>query len=399
MILDEPSIRIHFKTLFDGAQYKHDVVLTIVNGLITAIDNEISSSDIILDGLTVPGFVDLQVNGGDGVLFNADPSLSTIKRMLSAHSQFGTIGMLPTIITDDVNTMKHAADAVSLAIREKVPGILGIHFEGPHISETKKGAHSHQFIRPISEAEWQIFERKDLGHILITLAPEAVSLQDIERFVSLGVIVSIGHTNATFDEADLAFDAGAKIVTHIFNAMSQINGREAGVVGAALLNDQVQCGLILDGHHVSLSSCKLALKTKPPGGIFLVTDAMPPVGTNQTEFNFFDRKVTYEDGKLTSSTGELAGSVLNMITAVRNCHTLLDISLNEAFRMASLYPLKVLEKANLPIPIEALLVPNKDASFVQLDQNFKVDSTWIKGQCVYRKQAFEIANKEQVTIS
>ena len=376
--------RIHAKTLFDGTSYQRDVVLCIADGLIIAIDDDVTNSDLVLEGLIVPGFIDLQVNGGGGVLFNSEPTLSSLKTILMAHTKFGTTGMLPTVITDNILTMERAADAVSLAIKDKVPWVLGIHFEGPHISTIKKGAHSQEYIRSITAEEWKIFERKDIGHVLVTLAPECVSIEDIKRLVSSGVNVSIGHSNATYEIATNAVEAGVKGFTHLYNAMSQISGREAGVTGAALLSEQTQCGLIVDGHHVSYASCKLAIKAKLTGGIILVTDAMPPVGADLNEFDFFDRKVKCEDGKLTSSTGELAGSALTMIDAVKNTYRKLDLSIEETLRMASLYPLKFLSKPSLPIAPEALLAPLLEANFVQIDQNFSVCSTWIKGQCVYQ---------------
>jgi N-acetylglucosamine-6-phosphate deacetylase len=331
----------------------------------------------------VPGYVDLQVNGGGGRLFNDNPCLVSLQQIMSAHAQFGTTGMLPTIITDNIETMQQAADTVSLAIKNDMLGILGIHFEGPHIATSKKGAHSQEFIRPISEQEWDLFKRKDLGHIVVTLAPEVVPIADIKRLVSLGVHVCIGHSNADFETSNLAIAAGARGFTHLYNAMSPIQGRAPGVTGSALLNDQAQAGLIVDGYHVSAASAKLALRAKPVGGIFLVTDAMPLVGTNELEFDFFDRTVTCHQGKLTSTTGELAGSNLDMANAVKNTHQLLDVSLHEAIRMASLYPLAFLHKLTLPIKPSQQIAPNQAANFVQLDQDLNVVSTWIKGQCVF----------------
>jgi N-acetylglucosamine-6-phosphate deacetylase len=375
--------KLRANRLFDGKQYHHDIVMTIQNGVISSLQKDSAHCDVFLDGLVAPGFVDLQVNGGGSVLFNSNPTLHSLQKIVSTHSMFGTTAMLPTIITDDIQVMRMAADAISAAIKQKTLGIIGIHFEGPHISIAKKGAHSEEFIRPISKAEWTVFERQDIGQILVTLAPELVPIEDIQRLVSLGIIVSIGHSNATYDCANNAINAGARGFTHLFNAMSPISAREAGVTGCALLNDNAQCGLIVDGHHVSVASCKLAIKAKPKGGIFLVTDAMPPVGTQLHEFDFFDRKVTCNNGKLTSSTGELAGSNLNMATAVKNSISLLNVLEDEALRMASLYPFKFLTSARLPILPSALLAPDHKANFVQLNENYNVRSTWINGQCVF----------------
>ncbi|WDE11439.1 N-acetylglucosamine-6-phosphate deacetylase [Thalassomonas haliotis] len=372
------GFRLHARQVFDGFRYHENRVLTLDEGKIVAIDGETASADAFADGLLVPGFVDLQVNGGGGVLFNNQPELATLTTMASAHARFGTTAMLATLITDKFDIMQAAADAVAQAVREKVPGIIGIHFEGPHLSEEKKGAHSGEFIRKISEQEWQLYTRKDLGQIMLTLAPESVSTEDIRRLVQLGVKVCLGHSNAGYRQAQQALDAGADGFTHLFNAMSPLQGREPGMVGCALVNDNASCGLIVDGFHVDKVSCQLALKTKPKGKVFLVTDAMSPVGTQQTAFAFFDRKVTLNQGKLTSSTGELAGSVLDMAAAVRNAHYLLGVTLEEAIAMASRYPADYIGKSQL-----GLIKPGADANLVLLDKNLLVAGTWIRGRQVY----------------
>lgn len=375
------NIRLHAQQIFDGDQFLTDQVLTIEDGKITAIDSNTALVDEVATGLVVPGYIDLQVNGGGGALFNASPSLDNIKTIIAAHSQFGTTGMLPTLITDKVEVMAQAADAMAQAIAEKVPGILGIHFEGPHLSVAKKGAHSAEYIRPITDQEWTILERKDIGQILVTLAPETVPVADIERMVSLGIKVCLGHTNADYQTAQAAIDSGADGFTHLFNAMSPIQGREPGVTGCALLNDQTSCGIIIDGHHVDYTSFKLALKAKPAGSIFLVTDAMPPVGTADNEFDFFDRKVYLNDGKLTSTTGELAGSVLDMATAVKNTHLDVGLALDEALKMATIYPATYINQESS----RGKLQLGYYADFVVLDDNFVTQSTWIEGQQVFQK--------------
>jgi N-acetylglucosamine-6-phosphate deacetylase len=196
--------------------------------------------------------------------------------------------------------------------------------------------------------------------------------------VAAGIHVSIGHSNASYHQAQSAVEAGVSGFTHLFNAMSSIQGREPGVTGCALLNDNTACGLIVDGHHVDYASCRLALKAKPAGKIFLVTDAMPPVGTNDQSFAFFDRHVHLSQGRLTSSTGELAGSVLDMATAVKNTHIHLKLALDEALRMASSYPANYIEDLK-----RGQLVVGKQADFVVLDDELEVQSTWIAGECIY----------------
>jgi N-acetylglucosamine-6-phosphate deacetylase len=372
------QLRFHAKRLFDGKNFTDDQVLTITDGFISAIDQNTNDVDIKSTGLVVPGYIDLQVNGGGGALFNDSPSVEKLKTIMSAHSKFGTTAMMPTLITDKVEVMAQAAEAMAEAIREKVPGIIGIHFEGPHLSLAKKGTHCAELIRPISEAEWQVLSRKDIGQVMVTLAPETVSVHDISRMVELGIKVSLGHTNADFEAAQKAVDAGATGFTHLFNAMSPFNGREPGVVGCALLNDNTQCGLIVDGHHVDYASCQLAIKTKPAGGIFLVTDAMPPVGTDMKKFPLYDRTVYVENGKLTSTTGELAGSSLDMATAVKNTHISLNIPLGESLRMASMYPAQYLY-ANEQL-VRGELKVGLQADMVILNDDLSVIETWIGGE-------------------
>lgn len=376
------SIRLLAQRLFDGENYHKDKVIVIDDGIISRFDDDINNFTNKVNGLVVPGFIDLQVNGGGGVLFNTTPTLAGVKSIMAAHASFGTTAMLPTLITDTISVMAKAADAIADAIANDEPGIMGIHFEGPHLSVAKKGAHSECFIRDISDEEWQILERRDIGKILVTLAPETVSPKDIQRMVAAGIYVSIGHTNANYQQAQSAVGAGATGFTHLFNAMSTIQGREPGVTGCALLNDNTFCGLIVDGHHVDYVSCQLALKTKPQGKVFLVTDAMPPVGTEAKSFAFFDRQVYLEEGKLTASTGELAGSVLDMATAVKNAHQHLKLPLEEALRMGSIYPANYIQAEQY-----GQLLPKKRANFVVLNDDLTVNSTWVAGQCIYANGA------------
>ena len=372
--------RFHAKRLFDGQAFLDDQVLTIVDGQIMAIDQDISNSDITVNGLVAPGYIDLQVNGGGGALFNDSPSVDNLKTIMSAHAKFGTTAMTPTLITDKIEIMQQAAEAIAQAIGEGVPGIVGIHFEGPHLSVEKKGTHCADYIRPITDAEWQVLSRNDIGEIIVTLAPETVSAEDVTRMVKLGVNVCLGHTNADYKTTQQAIDAGASGFTHLFNAMSPLQGREPGVVGAALLNNHTSCGLIVDGFHVDYVSCKLAIQAKPQGKIFLVTDAMPPVGTEQTQFALYDRTVYVDNGKLTSTTGELAGSSLDMASAVKNTHQKLGIELGEAIRMASMYPARYLYQNQSVNRGE--LITGMQADMVVLNDDLSVRETWIAGEKV-----------------
>lgn len=364
------------QSLFTGEAFLNNVSFTVENGKISEITEGKVSAAHELAGTVVPGFIDVQVNGGGGGFFNAEQTTDCLSTIAKAHGQFGTTAMLPTLITDSVDVMRRAADATAEAIKQNLPGVLGVHFEGPHLSFPKKGTHSEQFIRPISEAEFAVFERQDLGIKLVTLAPENVSAADIRRLVAAGVKVSIGHSNADYATTLAALEAGADGFTHLYNAMSPFTSREPGVVGAALADTNAWCGLIVDGHHVHPVSAKFAINSKTRGKIMLVTDAMPPVGTDATEFDFFDgRKVIRTGDRLNSSTGELAGSVLDMAGAVKNTVTTLDVSFAEALRMASLYPAQYLGVDDR----KGRLAVGFDADFVVLDNHYNALETYICG--------------------
>ncbi|MFC3034684.1 N-acetylglucosamine-6-phosphate deacetylase [Pseudoalteromonas fenneropenaei] len=360
--------------LFDGETFHHDCSFYVDNGKFYFGDSTPAATQ--LQGTVVPGFIDVQVNGGGGGFFNAEQSVACLETILSAHARFGSTAIMPTLITDSVEVMQRAADATAQAIAERSLGILGVHFEGPHLSYPKKGTHSEQFIRPISEAEFAVYGRDDIGIKMVTLAPETVPLADIERLVSLGVKVCIGHSNADYATTMAAIAAGADGFTHLFNAMSAFTSREPGVVGAALWDDTSWCGLIVDGHHVHPASAKLAIRTKQRGKMLLVTDAMPPVGTDMAEFDFFDgRKVIRTGDRLNSTTGELAGSVLDMAAAVRNTVQTLDVSLAESLRMASLYPAQYLGLTH-----KGRLQNGFDADFVVFSDALFAEQTYIGGQ-------------------
>ncbi|MGB1298928.1 MAG: N-acetylglucosamine-6-phosphate deacetylase [Psychrobium sp.] len=362
--------------IFDGHKMHDNAQVVVENGLIKSIEQRNKRAKQHIDGLLCSGFIDLQVNGGGGALLNTHRDVDGIEAIFAAHHNYGTTAMLPTLITDTVAVMASAADAIADAIAQKSAGIIGVHFEGPHLSVAKKGAHSEAFIRPISDAEWSVLAREDLGQIKVTVAPENISCDDIKRMVELGVIVFLGHSNADFKTAQAALDAGATGFTHLYNAMSPMTSREPGMVGAALLNDYATCGLIVDGLHVDYDACRLALKTKPKGSVVLVTDAMSVVGTDIERFAFFDREIIRTGNQLNSTTGELAGSALDMIQAVANTVKYVGVPIEEALRMASLYPAKCLgiEKEY------GQLIAGARADIIAIDDNWQVTQSWIGGE-------------------
>ncbi|WP_153039147.1 N-acetylglucosamine-6-phosphate deacetylase [Microbulbifer sp. Q7] len=363
--------------LFDGEQLHTNAAVSVEGGKVIALGGEPAAGAVRLKGMLAPGLIDVQVNGGGGALFNNDTTVNALGKMSAAHARYGTTGFMPTLITDQVDVMQRAADAVSAALKEGVPGVLGVHFEGPHLSTPKKGTHEEKFIRPLSEEELAIYGRDDLGLKMVTLAPENVSPGDIRKLVDLGVRVCLGHSNADGKTAAAAVAAGATGFTHLYNAMSPLHSRDPGMVGTALISDGCWCGLIADGHHVSAEAMTLALKAKPRGKIMLVTDAMSLVGSEEKSFPLFDRIVTRDGDKLTSTTGELAGSHLDMIGAVRNIREWCGVELTEALRMAGLYPAQYLGCEGGRIAAGA------SADLILLSDDLQVQRTWIGGQEVF----------------
>ncbi|WP_441003492.1 N-acetylglucosamine-6-phosphate deacetylase [Pseudocolwellia agarivorans] len=373
-------MRYFAQRLFDGLVFKSNQIITIKNQKIVSVEQGTADeADTLLSGLVTPGFVDVQVNGGGGKLFNNEPNLATLETMSRAHQTFGTTAMLPTLITDNLATMTLAADAVALALTNKIPGIIGIHFEGPHLSSPKKGIHPESHIRPISEKELALFKRKDLGVVCVTLAPENVSCDVIKELVSSGVKICLGHSNASVEQTLAAIDAGATGFTHLYNAMSPLTSRAAGMVGAALLRDEAYCGLIVDHEHVDKVSCQLAIKCKTSKKLMLVTDAMSHVGSNQTSLTFAGMEISRTGNKLTIEGGRLAGSALDMATAVRNTVTNLDTPLDQTLQMASSTPAKFVELQNT----KGQLSEGYDADWIVLTDDLHVTQTYIGGKQVF----------------
>ena len=323
----------------------------------------------------VPGFIDTQVNGGGGVLFNDAPTVEAIRCIAQAHRRFGTTGLLPTLISDDVEVMRRAIAAVETAIEQKVPGILGIHLEGPYLAPARKGVHDAEKFRIPDSRDAELVSSLRGGRTLLTVAPEQISAQMLHALVECGVVVAAGHTAATYDETRAALSGGLRGFTHLYNAMTPLSGREPGVVGAALDDRESWCGVIVDGHHVHPAALRIALAAKPRGKIFLVTDAMPPVGADSPTFRISGTTATVKDGLLTTPTGTLAGSVLDMAQAVRNSVAWLGVSLAETVRMASTYPADFIGVGGTHGRIEEGFA----ADFVVLDQEMRVRETWIGG--------------------
>ena len=323
----------------------------------------------------VPGFIDVQVNGGGGVLFNEAPTVETIRRIGAAHRRFGTTGFLPTLISDDVQVMRAALDAVEQALAEHVPGVLGIHLEGPYLAPARKGVHDSKYFHAPGSDELALLCAPHRGVRLLTLAPERVPLASIGALAAAGVVVCAGHTAADYATTHAALTAGVRGFTHLFNAMTPFGSREPGVVGAALEDVDSWCGLIVDGHHVHPASLRVAIAAKPRGKMLLVTDAMPPVGADHPVFVLNGETITAKDGICQTAQGVLAGSALDMAGAVRNAVQMLGLPLGEAVRMASTYPADFLGLGDSHGRIAA----GYQADLVVLDDEYQVQQSWIAG--------------------
>lgn len=322
-------------------------------------------------GVIVPGFVDLQVNGGGGVMFNDHQDVATLRTIAQAHASTGTVAILPTLITDTHARTRAAIDAVEQAIAEGVAGIAGIHLEGPHLSVARKGAHDPKLIRPMEQADLALMlhAAERLPNVMVTVAPENTTPAQITAMADAGIVVSLGHTDAGFDTCMAAFAAGARCVTHLFNAMSQMGNREPGLVGATLAHGDIYAGMIADGIHVHPNTLRVALAAKPdPERLFLVTDAMATAGSPITGFSLNGREVFRENHRLTLADGTLAGADLEMARAVSVMVNDAGDSLASAVARTSAIPAQLLRsRGTLGTLAQALYLDADLATAVPLD--------------------------------
>lgn len=373
--------------LFDGIEWHDGAALLVEAGRVKAIvaAGDVPADATVVDAhglLLVPGFIDLQVNGGGGALLNAQPTLESIRQICSAHAKFGTTALLPTLITD-TREVRSATIAAGLQAKAAgVPGFLGLHLEGPHLSVARKGAHDPALIRPMDDADLKemLDCARALGILMVTVAPENATKEQVRALADAGAVVSLGHTDVGYETAVSYAKAGARTVTHLFNAMSGLGHREPGVVGAALATGTLHAGLIADGYHVDPASMGVALRAKNgPGQIFLVTDAMSPIGTDMTSFELNGREILRHGGRLTLADGTLAGADIDMLSSVRFVHEKLRLPVEEALRMASAYPADAMGISSH----KGRLLPGADADFVLLTPELAMGSTWVGGNQVY----------------
>lgn len=371
--------------IFDGAQWHDGKALVVADGHIAGLIAADAPTDAIRvpanGALIAPGFVDLQVNGGGGALLNQTPTLAGIRTICSAFARFGTTALMPTQITATPADNDKAIAAAIAATEAGVPGFLGLHIEGPHFAPSRKGAHDASLIRPMNDADVArlVAARPRLANLIVTGAAEAIAPARIERLVAAGIVVSLGHSDATYAQVAAAVAAGATMVTHLFNAQSQLGNREPGVVGAALDFGALHAGLIADGIHVHPASIGVALRAKRgPGRIFLVTDAMSITGTDWTEFELTGQTVYRRHGALRLADGTLAGADLTMIDAVAFMHRTIGVALDEVLRMAALYPAMAIGAED-----RGHLRRGARADFVVLGDDLRLHATWIGGQKLF----------------
>jgi N-acetylglucosamine-6-phosphate deacetylase len=372
--------------IFDGEAWWDRHALVVADGKIEGIIAADSPTDAervpMAGGILAPGFIDLQVNGGGGALLNLEPTLESIKTICATFARYGTTACLPTLITDTREKNAAVMAAGAEAARAGVPGFLGLHLEGPHLSIARKGAHDPALIRPMDEADLValVNGRRNLPNLLTTVAAETVTPNQITRLREGGLVISIGHSDAGYDVVRTAMDAGATMVTHLFNAQSQLGNRDPGVVGAALDLGTVSAGLIADGIHVHAASLGVALRAKRgPGHVFLVTDAMSITGTDWESFELTGQTVYRKDGALRLANGTLAGADLTMIDAVTYVHRTIGVPLEEALRMASLYPAEALGVEGE----RGRIAPGLRADLVHLGDDLAVRGTLIGGETAW----------------
>lgn len=372
-------------TLFDGFSLRPGLSLVIEGGRVAALRPDDGRGEDLGGGILAPGFIDLQVNGGGGLMLDGTATVEGIATICAAHARLGATGILPTLITDTLEATAAVIAAGIAAAEAGVPGFLGLHLEGPHLDPRRKGAHDAALIRPMAGADLArlIEAARRLPALIVTLAPSAVTPQQIAALAGAGVIVSLGHSDCTFAEAEAAMAAGAGMVTHLFNAMSQLGHRAPGLVGAAL-DGGADCGLIADGHHVDPAALRVALAAKRRGRLFLVSDAMAVAGTEAAAFTLGGRRILRHDGRLTLEDGTLAGADLSLPQAVARLVALAGAPVEEALAMASRVPAEILGRRDL-----GRLEPGARADLVLLGEALTLRGVWQGGAA---KEVWNVPN-------
>ena len=366
--------------LFNGIDFiEHKALLIddqhiagIVNEDAIPIDFQVQKLD---GGILSPGFIDLQVNGGGGKLFNNSPDKESLNTIISAHQYFGTTSIMPTVISDSLNILQKCTDIISNEINNN-HSLLGIHIEGPFFNVKYRGVHQKQYINTINASYLNLFETLDKFPVMLTLAPECISIKQLKHLNSLGFKILAGHTDANYDQLEEAVKYGLDGFTHLFNAMGQISAREPGVVGSAFDFDETSASIIVDLHHVHPSLINLSFKQKPKGKLFFVSDSMATINHGEPSFELYDEVVSESNGRIINSEGKLAGSSITQIDAIKNAYQKCSIPLESAISMATLYPAEYLGVSDYI----GQLKKGYRADLAHFDSNFHVQNVWLAGK-------------------
>jgi N-acetylglucosamine-6-phosphate deacetylase len=360
--------------IFDGEKFYTNKNIYIINNKIKNISSKKPNQKYKIlnakNNIVCPGFIDIQVNGGGGVFFNETPTSNAVQKIMETHRKYGTTSILPTFITDEYSKLPNALNAITEVMQKKIPGILGIHLEGPYLNIEKKGIHPAEYIRTPTEQELNLLFNLKANIKLITLAPEVVPENVIKNLQQKKYIIFAGHTNATSVQMQHAFKNGVRGVTHLFNACSPFASREPGVVGATLLSKEAWCSIIADGVHVAFNSLKLAFSAKNIRKFILVSDAMSPVGTNVSTFLIGKNQIFVKNNCYVDLNGTLAGSSLTVYDAFLNILKNKLVSLEEALQMASTNAAQCLKIDGKHAKLKkGRILPEFDADLLILDSN------------------------------
>lgn len=366
--------------LFNGIDFIEHKALLIDDQHIAGIVNEDAiPTDFqvkkLEGGILSPGFIDLQVNGGGGKLFNNSPDKESLNTIISAHQYFGTTSIMPTVISDSLNILQKCTDTISNEI-DNNHSLLGIHIEGPFFNVKYRGVHQKQYINTINASYLNLFETLDKFPVMLTLAPECISIKQLKHLNSLGFKILAGHTDANYDQLEEAIKYGLDGFTHLFNAMGQISAREPGVVGSAFDFDETSASIIVDLHHVHPSLINLSFKQKPKGKLFFVSDSMATINHGEPSFELYDEVVSESNGRIINSEGKLAGSSITQIDAIKNAYQKCSIPLESAISMATLYPAEYLGVSDYI----GQLKKGYRADLAHFDSNFHVQNVWLAGK-------------------
>ena len=359
--------------------FEDDNIIDILDDSIIPSDFEIQSLN---GGILSPGFIDLQVNGGGGKLFNNSPDKESLNTIISAHQYFGTTSIMPTVISDSLNVLQQCTHIISKEIH-KNKSLLGIHIEGPFFNVKYRGVHQKQYINTINATYMNLFETLDRFPVMLTLAPECISIKQLKSLKKLGFKILAGHTDANYDQLEEAIKYGLDGFTHLFNAMGQISAREPGVVGSALDFDQTWASIIVDLHHVHPSLINLSYKQKPEGKLFFVSDSMATINHGEPSFELYDEVVSESKGRIINSEGKLAGSSITQIDAIKNAYQKCNIPLESAISMATLYPAEYLGISDYLGQIKK----GFRADLVHFNSDFKIQNVWVEGNLINRGQS------------